>query len=198
MSQPFYEIEYQDIYVTLVNEGEVGIDEGYVKFDQSYCPGICQGNYQFSWKIDDLNLEPGDTVTRFLTNLSLECAYFSPYNFCLFVAGPDDRPDANSSNDFYCAEIELITGIGESPGDYEVTIYPNPAVNEIFVRVVGDISRASETRLSVFGNNGVKLKTLILDGELTEVDMTNEPPGMYFFVLNDGKSFPVIRKVVMF
>lgn len=80
--------------------------------------------------------------------------------------------------------------ISESLASLEVSIYPNPAHNVLFI----ESKTIAPGQLSVFSAHGRLLKTMNGDAR-TQIDVSQLPPGLYFLkIASDGK--PILKKFI--
>ena len=73
-----------------------------------------------------------------------------------------------------------------------ISLFPNPASNEITVEVVKEITAT----LSILDSKGMLLGSYMLNGLSQSIDITNLSNGIYFILLSDGKSTSTRKFVV--
>jgi hypothetical protein len=76
------------------------------------------------------------------------------------------------------------------PYDYGVTIFPNPASNQIKVRIP---SYAKEMKYRIIRSNGTEVKNGLLNRE-TVIGLPAFVSGLYFFEAVNGKGYKSIEK----
>ena len=82
-----------------------------------------------------------------------------------------------------------IENISQETG---ISLFPNPASNEITVEVVKEITAT----LSILDSKGMLLGSYMLNGLSQSIDITNLSDGIYFILLSDGKSTSTRKFVV--
>ena len=82
-----------------------------------------------------------------------------------------------------------IENISQETG---ISVFPNPASNEITVQV----AKESTATLSMLDSRGMLLGSYMLNGLSQSIDITNLSDGIYFILLSDGKSTSTRKFVV--
>ena len=82
-----------------------------------------------------------------------------------------------------------IENISQETG---ISLFPNPASNEITVEVVKEITAT----LSILDSKGMLLGSYMLNGLSQSIDITHLSNGIYFILLSDGKSTSTRKFVV--
>ena len=82
-----------------------------------------------------------------------------------------------------------IENISQETG---ISLFPNPASNEITVEVVKEITAT----LSILDSKGMLLGSYLLNGLSKSIDITHLSDGIYFILLSDGKSTSTRKFVV--
>ena len=82
-----------------------------------------------------------------------------------------------------------IENISQETG---ISLFPNPASNEITVEVVKEITAT----LSILDSKGMLLGSYMLNGLSQSIDITNLSDGIYFILLSDGKSTSTRKFVI--
>jgi hypothetical protein len=82
-----------------------------------------------------------------------------------------------------------IENISQETG---LSVFPNPASNEITVQV----AKESTATLSMLDSRGMLLGSYMLNGLSQSIDITNLSDGIYFILLSDGKSTSTRKFVI--
>lgn len=179
----FYHFPY--IILTLSNASDTPLS--HVDVIQEYsciCPA-----WHWIRPIDHMDLQPGETDTFWLRDVTIANAYRTryPLEFCLNIVHPDFHRDANTYPDNeLCKSITL----GESFPFLEeeiITYFPNP-VDETLTLYTGDTIKYS---LDIYDAGGRSVYgTREFSGGYTDVDVSDLPPGIYYlrFRFKDGTS----------
>ena len=169
----YYHFPY--IILTLVNESETTLS--HVDVIQEYsciCPG-----WHWIRPIDNMDLQPGETDTFWLRDVTLANIYGTryPLKFCLDIIHPDFHRDANPypDNDI-CKTITL----GESFPFFEEEIiryFPNPVTEKLTLYTEDTISYD----VDVFDTNGRNVyETQQYKSGYGEIDVSSLPQGIYY------------------
>jgi polyhydroxybutyrate depolymerase len=94
---------------------------------------------------------------------------------------------------------QLITGSGHKPQlitDFE--LFPNPASNTITLKYL-NFKQSEYTRLKVYNTHGQQIyaRSVGNGDQKIEMDVSNWLPGLYIFVISDGKGYKLNRKVMV-
>lgn len=81
--------------------------------------------------------------------------------------------------------MKATSGLDElAMNSVQMTIYPNPVVDNLNIELVGIAENAvEELSVKIFSSDGREVYTENLGGLLTQVDRNNLPKGVYFVTL---------------
>lgn len=95
----------------------------------------------------------------------------SSQTYHYIVTGYTDFLESSPSNEVY---IDWTTGVGESANSQEVSLYPNPTENKVFVEAEG------LHQIRVFNLMGQEVLKQVVDGNRFTLDLSSQPQGCYF------------------
>jgi len=75
---------------------------------------------------------------------------------------------------------DVTTGLNE-PNENLISLYPNPAINDLFVN-----NLSNNTKISVFDMNGVLMTSKISSTTIERVDVSYYPKGVYIIKISDN------------
>ena len=84
-------------------------------------------------------------------------------------------------------------GVGDVAANIELSAYPNPVADRLTLSVA-DTDRA--LRYTLTDNNGRALATSEIADAITEIDMANLVPAVYFLRVDDGKNMVRTFKII--
>lgn len=169
----YYHFPY--IILTVVNHSETVIS--HIDVIQEYsciCPA-----WHWIRPIDNMDLQPGETDTFWLRDVTLANIYGTryPLKFCLDIIHPDFHRDANPYPD---NDICMTITSRESFPFFEneiIRYFPNPVTEKLTLYTEDTISYD----LDVFDTNGRNVyETQQYKGGYGEIDVTNLPQGIYY------------------
>lgn len=173
-------------------------------------------NVGFTFNPADLTIESGDNVTFVLENMHnvIEVSKATwdangntaiPGGFTLPFGGGELLPVQLPVGTHYyvCGPhassgmkgiiiVGIATGIEELPGQTDISIFPNPAID--FIKVMAD-NNISGTQYSILDQHGIQMFTGKIDSESTSINISQLKNGIYFFQLAGQKrrSFKFIK-----
>ncbi|MDX1407938.1 MAG: T9SS type A sorting domain-containing protein, partial [Saprospiraceae bacterium] len=189
-----YKVSYGRIAITVSNLGVNPLHFVTIQFDEPICPFICEGRYQLRWEFGGLNIPAGGSEVLEIDNIELGCLPFIPSEICLWTSGPNNAPDADLSNDLYCAPIELITYSDVPDASDDVIVYPNPAAGILYV-ALPESSRFPAT-VNLYNASGQIVLTQAANATDVRLDISHCPSGTYFLELHSGRD-RMVQKVVV-
>ncbi|MBR2773262.1 MAG: T9SS type A sorting domain-containing protein, partial [Bacteroidales bacterium] len=93
------------------------------------------------------------------------------------------------------AYIITTVGVGDVAATVELNAYPNPVADRLTLSVA-DTDNA--LRYTLTDNNGRALATSEIANAITEIDMANLVPAVYFLRVDDGnvmvRTFKIVKK----
>ncbi len=85
----------------------------------------------------------------------------------------------------------ISSGVEDIVQDTEIKLFPNPAHTNLRV-----VSSAKKLNISMFDIAGKCVTQFICSGGISNLDVSNYNPGMYFFAINDG-SRNIVKKIII-
>jgi gamma-glutamyl:cysteine ligase YbdK (ATP-grasp superfamily) len=116
------------------------------------------------------------------------------YNFPAFADLDDDGDEDLLVGEYYgmfqyFENTEFTTGIAENPGEVVFDLYPNPASEEVYLRLMDNIQKSS-LEFVIYNLAGVAVKTGSVSNNITKLETGNLAPGMYLVkVIFNNKAF---------
>jgi hypothetical protein len=83
--------------------------------------------------------------------------------------------------------IVNCTGINNIQNEGSITIYPNPAKDNIEIKLSDDVGLNSKLHLNVLNALGQIVKEVAINSKLTNINISNLSSGLYFYQLQDDK-----------
>lgn len=101
----------------------------------------------------------------------------------------------NGNADMMLAKINSSNGIAdfENKKAGKMLLYPNPTTGKFYISVT---ARTQESVLEVFSSNGILNKSIDLNSDTVEIDLSDFPKGLYF-IRYRTKNFSMIEKVIL-
>ncbi len=87
---------------------------------------------------------------------------------------------------------QMVSGINEISSKDEINVYPNPS-NGIFTIE----SRAEISSIEITNILGEKISTCSLNSKKTEIDLSNQPKGIYFYKIITGEENITTGKLIV-
>lgn len=111
------------------------------------------------------------------------------YIYCPILSMTDDTILARTQTvldgeNHWKRKPKIIIGLDEEKAG-KVVIYPNPTENELWMRLPAD---AVFTTLDVYNSTGQKIQSQPVTGSLVKVNTEGLPTGIYYLVVNGGKT----------
>lgn len=103
-------------------------------------------------------------------------------------------PIATKRVDIFTAPFRMEMQEAMPNADWDLTIYPNPAVQYITVQ----LSNAEVLPLQavIMDINGNRVSSITIDDQSTRVDLGDLPSGIYFIVAQDENARSIVKKLV--
>jgi hypothetical protein len=99
----------------------------------------------------------------------------------------------NGEQDVYYSLIVpyTSTGIGQSAGNSGIDLYPNPVTGTLVIRGL-----ETDSRVEIYSALGEKLHSVNSMKTTCEIDISDQPAGIYFLKIVDRNGSAVVRKIV--
>ena len=137
-----------------------------------------------------------------LAQQNIKFAY-DPAGNCIsrtIVLGPNGAPNRAPDNvpqlDTEVEEEAAPTFVEQLTADLQVKIYPNPTRGFLQVEIIGN-ENDNKTQIAVFNQNGQQVIATQSSGQLTSVDMSSFPAGIYILRLSINErieNYTIIKK----
>jgi photosystem II stability/assembly factor-like uncharacterized protein len=113
------------------------------------------------------------------------------------IAGDNDHVYIGSTASVWKRPLSEFQGIGieEYKNSERVTVYPNPAKDEITVALSLQVSLGIVSTVSVFDIHGRELINTQFRGSESQININFLPRGIYFFIISNEKMYAV-RKII--
>lgn len=110
------------------------------------------------------------------------------------IFGADTLTAVGSSTDFFIAKLGMPIGINEWRDEETISLFPNPATNELTI----ENSRLKTKKVEIYSSVGEKIfeKHLSSDIRHLSISVADFPPGIYFITVTDQAGNKVTKKVV--
>jgi hypothetical protein len=133
-----------------------------------------------------LSLAPGESTWLDFGDFKIVQQSTAPTQFCFWTARPNEKPDADHSNDDYCHAVLVAV---QEPSASQLRISPNPSAEGFWVNAPNE-----NTTCNLFDSTGRLIQTskIPTGQDRYFVPTANLPNGMYIFQL--GK---FIEKIIV-
>lgn len=193
-----------------------GIDpsKDVVKFDVYIKDGLPEGllkvglgnNYFFVWDISSIAPSEGlktagwitktcpirefiqDGTGNVLTDLEEARSRYS------MVWASDAAVDVNISIDNLRFTSSSVSLSNNNLFLNKVKLYPNPFLNTITINASNKTDKV--VKIEIFSTNGVSLKTIVANNDVTTVDTSNLAKGNYFIRLSSYNGSHIVKKII--
>lgn len=177
-TEEYYQFSGGKFRVQLRNAGNTILDRADVQiaFDWDESSGICLDLPVKQRRYTGLGLAPGESVWLDFGDIAAAGQSTAPTQLCFWVAAPNERPDADRSDDTYC-HMTILSSEEKIVG--QCSIFPNPA--DACCRVVLSAEKALTGQ--VYDITGRLMQEVdIPAGENTQFDLQTHdwPEGIYF------------------
>ena len=137
---------------------------------------------------------PNDSIKFFKDDLSVGNEA-SPGNvalirMCDFVLSPQQI------NDSYLDFCTRLSGIDESTGKVDVSIYPNPVSDQLTIQSI-DFDFSKEIQFTVVNTIGQRILQIPICSEATSIELGNSPSGVYFYEVQIGEAILKTGKIII-
>jgi hypothetical protein len=194
---PVRNVDYGPVYVTLQNFGTDTLDQTEVRFEEFACPGICAGVLQYSWKLDNLALAPGESREFFLDDLSFACTHYDIHTLCLYTMNPNREPDAVVANDRFCIQVDVLADVSDQVTSGGVNIYPNPASDRVFISLPGDMHEGVSREVTILDTNGRRVLFKQMHQGVNEIELDGLSQGIYIVCIATVDQMIVCSRIIV-
>jgi len=99
----------------------------------------------------------------------------------------------NGEQDVYYSHIVpyISTGVNEVSQNSRITIYPNPAGKTLTIA-----GMMTDSRVEIYSLLGEKIQSVTGLGESCEIDLSDQPAGIYFLKIVDRNGNTAVKKIV--
>lgn len=191
-SWPVTDVNYGPVYVTISNFGTTHVDETKIRFHEYACPSFCEGELQFEWTLQDLDLAPGESREVYLDDLAINCAAYNISELCLYTMNPDQELDLHADNDRFCLSVDVLLHTAEMNQSLSVSVFPNPVSDRMFIQSENAQIHAV-TLMDIHGKQVLRANNSGSGG----IDISGIPAGVYFVQIYPDNQAPVTTKVVI-
>ncbi|MGD0710535.1 MAG: T9SS type A sorting domain-containing protein [Bacteroidales bacterium] len=95
-----------------------------------------------------------------------------------------------NGGDSLCYYYKAVSGINELPAqEGNITVYPNPVTNNLTIDV------PEKATINILNTQGQHIETLLINGNLTNVDVSNLPSGVYMMEVITEKGIEVKKLI---
>lgn len=190
----FIQLKFDTIYFRVRNNGLDTIRNLRLECDWS---GDTQCvDYQQAWYLDQLHLPPAsDTLLKlspFKTD-TLPKSFHSP--FCFWIESPNQQPDPNPSDNYYCASTKLTVEVKEINANESVRLGPNPADKGVLLQVAPEVIEKITFNLFSFDGKLVYQTGIHSSSQFINLEQINNGFYVIQLVLKNGNSW--IQKLVI-
>ena len=171
---------FQNTQIKIKNYGTTPIENLNINSRFGYCAYICTIYSSYFNAYDSINLAPNEELIIDIDDLDFSGLILksdSSYNFCFWTSMPNNKMDNDLSNNQFCLTVENITilvGIDDLPSEKNITLYPNPTKNTLYLET--DIQKG---QLQVFDISGKLLLEKEVNNEKQAIDISALLTGIY-------------------
>ncbi|MBP6825861.1 MAG: T9SS type A sorting domain-containing protein [Saprospiraceae bacterium] len=141
--------------------------------------GICYERPAYRKRFSGLNLMPGESISLYFGNVFADFQPLIPLEICFWTDVPNERPDANHSNDTFCHTI--IVDANQPVPITRLRIFPNPTSGQLFVELPENLENQGYWQVySIDGRlvmSGAYLP--VNNNRLLKINMADTPNGLY-------------------
>lgn len=184
------EAAFSGLNIQIQNNGSDTLDHVIVNWNEQVQFSIpvywCQP-FAHQLSLENLDLPPGDSKWVPLPDITffrdVPCDSTYQFDICFELSAPNERIDANQTNDNFCFPIEAITTSTAIPEIYENTlIYPIPFSHSLTI----DHLPAATTTLQILDLFGREIyRKSVLDMHSISVDIPPSQSGFHILLLTD-------------
>ena len=101
-----------------------------------------------------------------------------------------------SSSVTYCAKgpcAPTTVSVNELTSDVAVDVYPNPSTGKFNLVIAGE---AKLVQIEIYNISGEKIFAQQTQNENSEIDLSNQPGGIYFLKIINEDASSVVRKII--
>lgn len=96
--------------------------------------------------------------------------------------------------DIFNAPFRMEQSIASEISNWDVQVYPNPAVNTVHIAIQDAFDQALTA--SITDINGNLIQQFQLDATVQNIDVSELPSGIYFIIVQDNSARSIVKKLV--
>ena len=183
---------FTDIQVEITNQSDAVIDNVVLYTGNTICSFICSSMSTSSKMVNNMNLQPGASMTLDFGNFSTQ---FIPYNnefsLCLYAASPNRLLDDIPGNNTSCISIDVTTIVStDTPQQaYEdIEVYPNPANDVLYVDTGTPLT--SDAKIVIKDILGATLEQIqpSYNQQVHQLEIGHLPAGIYIISVEKNQN----------
>ena len=148
-----------------------------------------------------LTIKESVTVEYYLTIHESDLPY--TYGDTTFEPGSVQTGDytfnlttADGCDSIIVLHLTVLTGINDHLMTVDMNVYPNPTAGVVNVQLIMNNQPLTSGEIHLYDMYGKWLKTVKVEGKVTELDLSTFAAGVYFVKAVDGTRLIGVRKVV--
>ncbi|NJM14227.1 MAG: T9SS type A sorting domain-containing protein [Bacteroidales bacterium] len=111
----------------------------------------------------------------------------------VYLVGKRVQGDGGIGNFTYIEFVEgTITSIQTNVAEHKALLYPNPAATTLYVKAANQ----AKAEISIFNSVGQLMKSVVVNSELTEIDVTGLSKGVFFLDIQSSEGRSLQKFVV--
>ncbi|MCF8238299.1 MAG: T9SS type A sorting domain-containing protein [Saprospiraceae bacterium] len=184
------EVAFSGLEIEIQNNGLDTLNSVLVNWNEqvqfSYNTSWCQ-SFSRQFPLEKLKLPPGATIWVPLPEITffkdIPCDSSYQFDICFELSTPNNRIDANHSNDKFCVPIDVkTTSTADLKSDRHVLVYPDPFSYTLHLDNLPNTTKNVQL-LDLFGR--VISAQPVSAGTSFSFDLPNGPSGLYLLVISD-------------
>ncbi|NET32026.1 MAG: T9SS type A sorting domain-containing protein [Cyanothece sp. SIO1E1] len=173
-------ITFSGVEVKIENKGEEVLQEVSLNSRFNRCQGICGSAFTYWYDFDNLNLAPGESISLPVGDISAPgIPEQDQVELCFWISRPNGKIDNLGANDIKCERL-IINDVPVVSPDYQVHLFPNPAVDIVQLDFSDGI--LSDEQGYIYNTLGQILETFLLPKgtKNKRLDIRHLPQGTYY------------------
>jgi hypothetical protein len=158
---------------------------------------FCEMSIEYDGKHENLHIPPGGSKNIQLGGINIPFQLnISPFNICYWAFLPNDKSDADISDNCLCKDFEVIVSNKDVTNKLLLNISPNPNSGQFNISGIPE----NLSRLKIYNAAGICVYDalpLVSEGTADIMLSHNLAPGVYFLVTNDEHSGSLSRKFIL-